>query len=230
MQEGGKTVDKALPQQACLKFFSGVCLVAVLLFLPAGTVYFLHAWLLMGLLFVPMFLGGLIMWRKAPELLKRRLNAKEQEDEQRTVIALSGIMFLLGFVLAGLRVRFQRQALPNWVVFGASVLFLVGYGLFALVLRENSHLSRTIRVEKGQTVVDTGLYGIIRHPMYTATLLMFLSMPLILGSWQAFLVFLAYPLLIVKRIANEEAVLIREMEGYKAYCQKIRYRLIPYIW
>lgn len=163
-------------------------------------------------------------------MLKRRLNAKEQEGEQRTVIALSGIMFLLGFVLAGLRVRFQRQALPNWVVFGASVLFLVGYGLFALVLRENSHLSRTIRVEKGQTVVDTGLYGIIRHPMYTATLLMFLSMPLILGSWQAFLVFLAYPLLIVKRIANEEAVLIREMEVYKAYCQKIRYRLIPYIW
>ena len=230
MQEGGKGMKQSLLVQACTKFFAGVVLVGVLLFLPAGTMAFPKGWLLMSVLFIPMFLGGLVMWRKSPELLARRLKAKEEQGEQRTVIALSGTMFLAGFLLAGLNFRFHWSELPSAIAAAACVVFLVGYGLFALVLRQNTYLSRTIQVEKGQTVVDTGLYGMVRHPMYTATLLMFLSMPLILGSWQAFLVFLTYPVLIVKRIRNEEAVLTRELQGYEAYCRKIRYRLIPYIW
>ena len=230
MQEGGNDMKKPLLVQACTKFLAGVVLVALLLFLPAGTMAFPKAWLLMAVLFIPMFLGGLVMWRKSPELLERRLKAKEEQGEQRTVIALSGTMFLAGFLLSGLNFRFHWSEMPSAIVVAACVVFLVGYGLFALVLRQNAYLSRTIQVEKGQTVVDTGLYGIVRHPMYTATLLMFLSMPLILGSWQAFLVFLTYPILIVKRIRNEEAVLTRELQGYEAYCRKIRYRLLPYIW
>ena len=223
-------MKQSLLVQACTKFFAGVILVALLLFLPAGTMAFPKGWLLMSVLFIPMFLGGLVMWRKSPELLARRLKAKEEQGEQRTVIALSGTMFLAGFLLAGLNFRFHWSELPSAIVAAACVVFLVGYGFFGLVLRQNVYLSRTIQVEKGQTVVDTGLYGIVRHPMYTATLLMFLSMPLILGSWQAFLVFLTYPVLIVKRISNEEAVLTRELQGYEAYCRKISYRLIPYIW
>jgi len=223
-------MHKGLLKQACTKFFAGVILVGTLLFLPAGTFRFPEAWRFMALLFLPMFAGGLVMWRKAPDLLASRLKAKEKEGEQRTVIALSGVMFLAGFILAGLRVRFHWTGLPGWGVWGASFIFLAGYGLFALVLRQNAYLSRTIEVQKGQKVVDTGLYGLVRHPMYTATLLMFLSMPLILGSWQAFLVFLMYPLLIIKRIHNEEAVLLRELEGYDNYCRKTKYRLIPFIW
>lgn len=223
-------MKRSLLGQACTKFFAGVILVGFLLFLPAGTMAFPNGWLLMAVLFLPMFIGGLIMWRKAPDLLARRLKAKEEQGEQKTVIALSGLMFLAGFLLAGLRFRFHWSGLPAVVVVAACVIFLVGYGLFSLVLRQNAYLSRTIQVEQGQTVVDTGLYGIVRHPMYTATLLMFLSMPLILGSWQAFLVFLVYPALIAKRIKNEEIVLSRELQGYEAYCQKTRYRLIPYIW
>lgn len=230
MQEGGNGVKRSLLGQACTKFFAGVILVGFLLFLPAGTMAFPNGWLLMAVLFLPMFIGGLIMWRKAPDLLARRLKAKEEQGEQKTVIALSGLMFLAGFLLAGLRFRFHWSGLPAVVVVAACVIFLVGYGLFSLVLRQNAYLSRTIQVEQGQTVVDTGLYGIVRHPMYTATLLMFLSMPLILGSWQAFLVFLVYPALIAKRIKNEEIVLSRELQGYEAYCQKTCYRLIPYIW
>ena len=230
MQEGGNGVKRSLLGQACTKFFAGVILVGFLLFLPAGTMAFPNGWLLMAVLFLPMFIGGLIMWRKAPDLLARRLKAKEEQGEQKTVIALSGLMFLAGFLLAGLRFRFHWSGLPAVVVVAACVIFLVGYGLFSLVLRQNAYLSRTIQVEQGQTVVDTGLYGIVRHPMYTATLLMFLSMPLILGSWQAFLVFLVYPALIAKRIKNEEIVLSRELQGYEAYCQKTRYRLVPYIW
>lgn len=230
MQEGGNGVKRSLLGQACTKFFAGVILVGFLLFLPAGTMAFPNGWLLMAVLFLPMFIGGLIMWRKAPDLLARRLKAKEEQGEQKTVIALSGLMFLAGFLLAGLRFRFHWSGLPAVVVVAACVIFLVGYGLFSLVLRQNAYLSRTIQVEHGQTVVDTGLYGIVRHPMYTATLLMFLSMPLILGSWQAFLVFLVYPALIAKRIKNEEIVLSRELQGYEAYCRKTRYRLIPYIW
>ena len=223
-------MKRSLLGQACTKFFAGVILVGFLLFLPAGTMAFPNGWLLMTVLFLPMFIGGLIMWRKAPDLLARRLKAKEEQGEQKTVIALSGLMFLAGFLLAGLRFRFHWSGLPAVVVVAACVIFLVGYGLFSLVLRQNAYLSRTIQVEQGQTVVDTGLYGIVRHPMYTATLLLFLSMPLILGSWQAFLVFLVYPALIAKRIKNEEIVLSRELQGYEAYCQKTRYRLIPYIW
>ena len=223
-------MKQSLLMQACAKFFAGVILVGLLLFLPAGTIVFPKGWLLMTVLFLPMFIGGFIMWRKAPELLRRRLKAKEEQAAQKNVIALSGLMFLAGFLLAGLNFRFRWSVLPSVVVAAACVVFLIGYSFFALVLRQNAYLSRTIQVEKGQTVVDTGLYGVVRHPMYTATLLMFLSMPLILGSWQAFLVFLAYPVLIVKRIKNEEAVLNQELQGYDAYCRKIRYRLIPYIW
>lgn len=223
-------MGSTLLRQACTKFFAGVILVGILLFLPAGTLRFPYAWLFMTLLFLPMFTGGLVMYWKAPELLERRLKAKEQEGEQRTVIALSGVMFLAGFVLAGLRVRFQWTELPAWVVWTACLIFLTGYGMFDLVLRQNAYLSRTIEVQNGQKVVDTGLYSLVRHPMYTATLLLFLSMPLILGCWQSFLVFLAYPILIVKRIRNEETVLLRDLEGYDAYCRKIKYRLIPFIW
>lgn len=223
-------LKQSLLVQACTKFLAGVILVGFLLFLPAGTLAFPNGWLLMAVLFIPMFIGGLIMWRKSPDLLARRLKAKEKQGEQKTVIALSGVMFLVGFVLSGLGFRLHWSGIPAVIVWIACIVFLVGYGLFALVLRENAYLSRTIQVEKGQTVVDTGPYGIVRHPMYTATLLMFLSMPLILGSWQAFLVFCAYPVLIVKRIRNEEMVLKQELQGYDAYCQKIRHRLIPYIW
>lgn len=223
-------MNRTLLRQAYIKFFAGVILVGLLLFVPAGTIRFFHGWLFMSVLFIPMFIAGLIMCRKAPDLLKRRLQAKEQEGEQRTVIALSGLMFLVGFVMAGLRVRFRWTALPLPIVVASSVVFLMGYGLFAVVLRENAYLSRTIQVEKGQRVVDTGLYGVVRHPMYTATILMFLSMPLILGCWQSFLVFLLYPFLIVKRIKNEETVLLRELQGYDVYCKKIQYRLIPFIW
>ena len=222
--------SKLLLQQACVKFFSGVLLVMLLLFAPAGTLKFAQGWLFMGVLFVPMFLAGLVMWRNAPELLKSRLRAKETEGAQKSVIALSGLMFLVGFILCGLRVRFGWRALPMWVSLGAAVVFLVGYALFGVVLRQNAYLSRTIEVQEGQKVVDSGLYGIVRHPMYTATLLMFLAMPVILGSWQALPVFLAYPFLIIKRICNEEEVLKRELPGYDAYCQRLRWRLIPYIW
>lgn len=222
--------SKRLLQQACIKFFSGVLLVMLLLFLPAGTLQFKQGWLFMGVLFLPMFLAGLVMWKKAPDLLKSRLRAKESEGEQRTVIALSGLMFLAGFVLCGLRARLGWCALPMWVSLLGAALFLVGYLLFGIVLRQNAYLSRTIEVQEGQRVIDTGLYGVVRHPMYTATLLMFLAMPIILGAWQAIPVFLAYPFIIVKRINNEEQVLKRELPGYEAYCQKLRWRLIPYVW
>ena len=222
--------SKLLLRQACVKFFSGVLLVMLLLFVPAGTLGFSQGWLFMGVLFVPMFLAGLIMWKKAPDLLKRRLKAKETEGEQKTVIAFSGMMFLAGFILCGLRVRFAWRALPLWASLVAAVVFLAGYAMFGVVLRQNAYLSRTIEVQEGQRVIDSGLYGIVRHPMYTSTLLMFLAMPLILGSWQALPVFLAYPFLIVKRICNEEVVLKRELPGYETYCQRLRWRLIPYIW
>ena len=219
-----------LLQQACIKFFSGVLLVMLLLFLPAGTLRFARGWLFMGVLFIPMFLAGLVMWKKAPDLLKSRLRAKESEGEQKVVIALSGVMFLTGFVLCGLRVRFGWYALPVWASLAGSLVFLIGYGMFGVVLRQNAYLSRTIEVKEGQKVIDSGLYGVVRHPMYTATLLMFLTMPVILGCLHAIPVFLAYPFIIVKRICNEEQVLKRELPGYDAYCQKLRWRLIPYIW
>ena len=216
--------------QAMLKFFAGVVLVGALIFLPAGTWNYGNGWLLMGLLFVPMFLAGLVMMAKNPRLLESRLDAKEKLAEQSLVVKLSGLMFLLGFVTAGLGARFGWYLLPKGVVLGASVAFLGAYGLYAEVLRENTYLSRTIEVQQGQKVIDTGLYGIVRHPMYSATLLLFLSMPLVLGSVYAFVIFLAYPLIIAKRIRSEEAFLEENLEGYRAYKERVRYRLIPFVW
>lgn len=223
-------MDKTLLRQAMIKFFSGVLLVGLLLFLPAGTLYFRRAWLLMGILFVPMFLAGLVMLFKSPELLRRRLKARESEGEQRTVIALSGLMFLLSFILAGLNYRSDWMLLPRWVSLAAAAVFLLGYGLFGEVLRENVYLARTVEVEKGQKLIDTGLYGIVRHPMYSATVLMFLAMPLVLGSPLSFAVMLLYLPIIAKRIRNEEQVLSKGLEGYKEYCGRVKYRLFPWIW
>ncbi|MBQ4549810.1 MAG: isoprenylcysteine carboxylmethyltransferase family protein [Oscillospiraceae bacterium] len=216
--------------EAILKFTAGVFLVAVLLFLPAGTVDYPGGWLLMGILFIPMFLAGLVMMAVNPGLLRSRLNAKEKEREQDLVVKLSGLMFLVGFILAGLDFRFGWSNLPFAVNCVGAVLFLLAYALYAEVLRENTWLSRTIEVQEGQTVVSTGLYGIVRHPMYAVTLLLFLSMPIVLGSVPAFLVFLCYPLIIAKRIKNEEKVLSRDLPGYAEYLQRVRWRLIPYIW
>lgn len=212
------------------KFLLGVLLVGLLIFLPAGTIFFFNGWLLMGILFVPMFCAGIVMMFKNPALLKSRLNAKEQQQEQRLVVKLSGLMFLTGFILAGLGVRFHWYTLPRGVVIGAAVVFLAAYVLYAQVLRENTYLSRTIEVQENQKVIDTGLYGIVRHPMYSATLLLFLSMPLVLGSLYGFAVFLVYPLIIAKRIQHEEAFLEESLDGYRTYKQKVKYRLIPFLW
>ena len=216
--------------QAIAKFVFGVVLIGVLIFLPAGTFSFFNGWLLMGILFVPMFLAGIVMMIKNPDLLRIRLDAKEKRQEQSIVIKLSGLMFLAGFVVAGLDYRFGWLTLPKGVVIGAVIAFVVAYVLYAEVLRENTYLSRTIKVQEGQKVVDTGLYGVVRHPMYNATLLLFLSMPLVLGSVFAFLIFLLYPLIIAKRIRDEEEFLEKELDGYIEYKQKVKYRLIPFIW
>lgn len=216
--------------QALLKFTLGVVLVGVLIFLPAGTLAFFNGWLFMGILFIPMFVAGIVMMFKNPDLLKKRLNAKEKEGEQSLVVKLSGLMFIAGFVVAGLDYRFGWCPLPQGVSIGAAVFFLVAYALYAEVLRENTYLSRTIEVQENQKVIDTGLYGIVRHPMYSATLLLFLAMPLVLGSVFSFIVFLLYPLLIAKRLKNEEALLEKELDGYREYKQKVKYRLIPFIW
>ena len=223
-------MTKKLCFEAILKFSAGVALMAVLLFLPAGTLDFPGGQLLMAVLFIPMFLAGIVMMLKNPALLRSRLKAKEKEADQDLVIKLSGLMFLVGFILAGLDFRFGWSKLPGWVSTLGAVLFLSAYALFAEVLRENTWLSRTIEVQEGQTVVSTGLYGIVRHPMYSATLLLFLSMPLVLGSVPAFLVFLCYPAIIAKRILGEEQVLRRELKGYDEYCDRIRWRLIPFFW
>ena len=223
-------MTKKLFLQAIGKFLLGVILVGLLIFLPAGTFAFFNGWLLMGLLFIPMFLAGILMMVLAPGLLQSRLQAKEKQREQSLVVKLSGLMFLAGFILAGLGFRFHWYALPRPLVLGAALLFLLAYLLYGEVLRENTWLSRTIEVQEGQTVVDTGLYAIVRHPMYSATLLLFLSMPLVLGSVYAFLIFLAYPFIIAKRIRGEEAFLEKELEGYRAYKQKVKYLLIPFIW
>ncbi len=216
--------------QAITKFILGIILVGALIFLPAGTWQFANGWLLMGILFVPMFLAGIVMMIKNPALLKKRLHAKEEQKEQDLVIKLSGLMFLVGFIVAGLGVRFGWYTLPKGVVICAAVMFVVAYVLYAEVLRENTYLSRIIEVQENQKVIDTGLYGIVRHPMYSVTLLLFLSMPLVLGSIYSFLVFLAYPFIIAKRIINEEAFLEKELDGYREYKQKVKYRLIPFVW
>ena len=216
--------------QAITKFLLGVVLVGLLIFLPAGTLSFFNGWLFMGILFVPMFIAGIVMMLKNPHLLKTRLQAKEKQKEQSLVVKLSGLMFLLGFIVAGLGFRFHWYILPKYAVIIATVMFLIAYILYAEVLRENTYLSRTIEVQEDQKVIDTGLYGIVRHPMYSATLLLFLSMPLVLGSVYAFLIFLAYPFIIAKRIKNEEEFLERELEGYSDYKKIVKYRLIPYVW
>lgn len=223
-------MKQSLFVQAIAKFLLGVVLVGVLIFLPAGTLRFPAGWLLMSILFVPMFLAGLVMLAKDPRLLQSRLKAKESQREQDLVVKLSGLMFIAGFVVAGLDFRFQWLPLPGWVKWVAAALFLVAYLLYAEVLRENTFLSRTIEVQENQTVVDTGLYGIVRHPMYSVTLLLFLSMPLVLDSVLSFLCFLPYPFLIAKRLLNEEAFLEKELPGYTEYMQKVKYRLIPGIW
>ena len=216
--------------QAITKFVLGIVLVALLIFLPAGTLSFFNGWLFMGVLFVPMFSAGIVMMFKNPELLKKRLDAKEEQKEQSLVVQFSGLMFLIGFIIAGLGVRFGWYILPKGVVIASAVIFLFAYVLYAEVLRENTYLSRTIEVQENQKVIDTGLYGIVRHPMYSVTLLLFLSMPLILGSIYSFMIFLAYPFIIAKRIKGEEEFLERELVGYLEYKQKVKYRLIPFIW
>ena len=215
---------------AILKFSLGVVLVGLLIFLPAGTFAFFNGWLFMGILFVPMFLAGLVMMAKNPKFLQSRLDAKEKQKEQDLVVKLSGLMFLAGFIVAGLGVRFGWYTLPKPVVIASAVVFLIAYILYAEVLRENTYLSRTIEVQEDQKVIDTGLYGIVRHPMYSVTLLLFLSMPLVLGSVYSFVIFLAYPFIIAKRIKHEEEFLEKELNGYKEYKQKVKYRLIPFIW
>ena len=216
--------------QAIAKFLLGVVLVGVLLFLPAGTFSFFNGWLFMSILFIPMFLAGIVMMFKNPALLKSRLDAKEKQKEQSLVIKLSGLMFLAGFIVAGLGVRFNWYILPTPVVIVATFLFLIAYLIYAEVLRENTYLSRTIEVQENQKVIDTGLYGIVRHPMYSATLLLFLSMPIVLGSVYSFLIFLAYPFIIARRIKAEEEFLEKELSGYSEYKKKVKYRLIPFIW
>ena len=216
--------------QGVVKFVTGIALMGLLIFLPAGTVYYFNGWLMMGILFCPMLIMGVVLFVKNPELLKERLDSKEKQGTQKGVVALSGLMFLSGFVVAGLDYRFTWFPMPLWVSLAAAVVFLVSYALYAEVLRENTYLSRTIKVQENQKVIDTGLYGIVRHPMYSATIIMFLSIPLILGSIIAFFIFLIYPVIIIIRIGNEEKVLSEQLEGYTEYCRKIKYRLIPFIW
>ena len=223
-------MDGKLLLQALVKFALGFLLTGLLIFLPAGTLRFWNGWLLMAVLFIPMFLAGCVMLVKAPALLRRRLNAKEREAEQKGVIAWSGLLFVAAFLLAGFGYRFGWPMLPRWACLVFAGVFLLGYALFAEVLRENEFLSRTVEVQAGQRVVDSGLYGVVRHPMYLATLLLFLSMPLILGSVYAFAVMLGYLPLIAARIRGEEALLERELAGYREYKEKVRYRLIPGIW
>ena len=209
---------------------SGLILVGLLLFLPAGTFAYPQGWLLIGILFVPMFIAGLIMIKKSPELLRKRLNVKEEQAEQKTVILLSGLMFLASFIIAGLNFRFGWIRLPLWVSYAAALLFLAGYVLYAEVLRENVWLSRTVEVQENQKVIDTGLYGIVRHPMYMSTLILFLAMPLVLGSVISFVIMLLYIPIIAKRIRNEEQVLENGLEGYTEYRKRIRYKVIPFVW
>ena len=223
-------MTKELFVQAILKFILGVILVGALVFVPAGTISFWNGWLFMGILFIPMFGAGIVMMLKNPYLLKKRLDAKEKRSEQSMVIKLSGLMFLAGFIVAGLNYRFGWHMLPKAVSVGAAVAFLIAYLIYAEVLRENTYLSRTIEVQENQKVISTGLYGIVRHPMYGATLLLFMAMPLVLGSVISFIIFLAYPIIISKRIKDEEELLAEELEGYGEYQEKVKYKLIPFVW
>ena len=215
---------------ASIKFLMGLVLVGLLLFLPAGTIHYPCGWLLVAVLFVPMFIAGVVMLFRSPELLQKRLDGKEKEVEQKSVVALSGVMFIAAFVVAGLNFRYSWTVMPSWTVWGAVAVFLLSYIMYAEVLRENAYLSRTIEVQENQKVIETGLYGIVRHPMYSATVLMFLSMPLVLASLPSFVIMLAYIPIIVKRIKNEEVVLLKGLDGYADYCRKVRYRIIPFVW
>jgi protein-S-isoprenylcysteine O-methyltransferase Ste14 len=223
-------MDTKLFFQALTKFLLGIILFGLLIFLPAGSLHYWQGWLMMGVLFVPMFVAGLILMVKNPELLRKRLSAKEEEKEQKAVVALSAVMFVAAFVVAGLNWRFQWLVLPDWAVWLAAALFLFGYILYAEVLRENTYLSRTVEVQEHQEVIDTGLYGIVRHPMYMSTTILFLVMPLVLASPISFLIMLLYIPLIAKRIRNEEVVLEQGLKGYSEYKQKVKYKVIPYIW
>ena len=223
-------MDKDLLIKALTKFLLGVIVLGLLLFFPAGSLHYWQGWLLMGILFVPMAVVGIVMMAKNPELLRKRLNTEEKETEQKTVVAMSGLLFVTAFVLAGLNWRFGWYVLPNWVVWVSAGLFLVSYLLYAEVMRENTYLSRTVEVQDNQKVIDTGLYGIVRHPMYMATTVMFLTMPLVLGSPISFLIMLGYIPVIAKRIANEEEVLEKGLEGYQNYKKKVRYKMIPFLW
>lgn len=223
-------MDKKLFVQAIAKFLLGFVAVGLLIFVPAGSLAYWNGWLLMAILFIPMFITGIVLMARNPDLLRKRLDAKEKESEQKSVILLSGLMFLCGFVLAGLNYRFGWIVMPNWLVIAASVVFLFAYAMYAEVLRENTYLSRTIEVQENQKVIDTGLYGIVRHPMYAVTVFLFLSMPLVLGSPLSFAVFLVYPFLLAKRIQNEEQVLERELEGYSDYKNRVKYKMFPLLW
>lgn len=215
---------------ALTKFICGLLMVGLLLFLPAGTLCYTYGWFFIGLLFAPMLIAGVVMFFKSPDFLAKRLDAKEKQATQKGVVALSGLMFVAGFVVAGLDYRFSWSKMPLPITVAASVLFLIAYALYAEVMRENAYLSRTVKVEEGQTVVDTGLYGIVRHPMYMATILLFLMMPLVLGSWYALIIFAIYPAIIIVRLKDEEDLLTRELPGYAEYKQKVKYRMIPFIW
>lgn len=223
-------MDKELLFEAIKKYVLGVIIVGCLLFVPANSFKYWNGWLFMGLLFIPMFIAGIFLMIKNPELLKKRLNTKEKEAEQKQVLLLSGLMFLSGFIVAGLNYKYNWIVLPNIVVIISSFLFIISYILYAEVLRENTYLSRTIEVQENQKVIDSGLYGMVRHPMYAITIFLFLTMPLILGSIISFIIFLIYPIIIIKRIKNEEDVLEKDLKGYTEYKKKVKYKLIPFVW
>ena len=223
-------MDIKLFLQAIIKYVFGVLIVGGLLFIPANSFDYWNGWLFMGLLFIPMFIAGIILMIKNPELLRKRLNAKEQENEQKWVLLFSGLMFIAGFIIAGLNYRYRWIEMPNVVTIISSILFIIAYILYAEVLRENTYLSRTIEVQENQKVIDTGLYGIVRHPMYAATILLFLSIPLVLGSIISFIIFLFYPIIIGRRIKNEEKVLEEGLKGYTEYKKKVKYKVIPFVW
>ena len=223
-------MDIKLFIQGIVKYIFGVLIMVVLLFVPANSFEYWNGWLFMGLLFIPMFIAGIILMIKNPELLRKRLNAREKEKEQKWVLLFSGIMFVFGFIVAGLNYRYKWVEMPNAVIIISSILFIIAYVLYAEVLRENAYLSRTIEVQENQKVIDTGLYGIVRHPMYAVTILLFLTMPLVLGSIISFIIFLIYPCIIGKRIKNEENVLEKDLKGYSEYKKKVKYKVIPFIW
>lgn len=216
--------------EAIIKILLGIIIIGLLIFFPAGTINYWNGWLLMGLLFIPMFIAGIVMMIKSPELLKKRLNLKEKQGKQKQVVLLSALMFIAGFIVAGFNFRYGWIVFPNIVIIISSIIFVLSYIVYAEVLRENKYLSRTIEVQENQKVIDSGLYGIVRHPMYMSTIFLFLSMPLILGSIYSFVIFLIYPIIIAKRIKNEEEVLEKELEGYAEYKNKVKYKMIPFIW